>query len=63
MSKEHLKPPRSKQEAQERGRKGGVSSGEARAKKKTIREIVEAYLVMVSSKTNRTAKPSCLFLP
>ena len=44
MSKEHLKPPRSTQEAQERGRKGGVSSGEARRKKKTIREIVEAYL-------------------
>ena len=44
MSKEHLKPPRSTHEAKERGRKGGVSIGEARRKKKTIREIVEAYL-------------------
>ena len=44
MSKEHLKPPRSTHEAKERGKNGGIASGEARRKKKTIREIVEAYL-------------------
>lgn len=44
MSKEHLKPPRSTDEAKERGKNGGIKSGEARRKKKTIREIVEIYL-------------------
>lgn len=42
--KENLKPPRTTEEARERGRNGGKKSAEARAKKKTIREIVEAYL-------------------
>lgn len=34
----NLKPVRSKNEARERGKKGGIKSGEARAKKKTLKE-------------------------
>lgn len=44
MNNENLKPFESTSEAREKGRKGGKKSGEARAKKKTIREIVEIYL-------------------
>ena len=33
-----LKPVSSKKEARERGRKGGLSSGEARRKRKTLKE-------------------------
>lgn len=34
---------RSPSEARENGRKGGIASGEARRRKKTLREIMEAY--------------------
>lgn len=34
----NLKPVRSKNEARERGKKGGIKSGEVRAKKKTLKE-------------------------
>lgn len=44
MNNDNLKPFESASEAREKGRKGGKKSAEARAKKKTIREIVEAYL-------------------
>ena len=44
MSKEDLKPVRSKDEAKERGQKGGIASGESRRKKKTIRETLEMML-------------------
>ena len=44
MAKEDLKPVRSKDEAKERGKKGGNASGEARRKKKTIRETLEMML-------------------
>ena len=46
MSKGHenLIPPRSKDEARERGQKGGIASGKARRKKKTIRETLEMML-------------------
>lgn len=44
MAKEDLKPVRSKDEAKERGKKGGIASGEARRKKKTIRETLEMML-------------------
>ncbi len=37
----NLKPVRSKEEARERGRKGGIASGKVRAQKKTSREIIE----------------------
>ena len=44
MAKEDLKPVRSKDEAKERGKKGGIASGEARRKKKTIRETLKMML-------------------
>lgn len=44
MAKEDLKPVRSKDEAKERGKKGGIASGEARRKKKTIRKTLEMML-------------------
>ena len=36
LANDNLKPVRSKDEARERGRKGGIASGKARAKKKTL---------------------------
>lgn len=43
-NKENLKPVRSKSEARERGRKGGIASGEARRQKKNLREALEILL-------------------
>ena len=43
--KENLRPVSSKDEARERGRKGGLASGEARRKRKTLKEEL---LVMLS---------------
>lgn len=41
----NLNPPiRSAREAREKGQKGGIASGEARRKKKTIRETLEMML-------------------
>lgn len=37
-NEKNLKPVRSKKEARERGRKGGIKSGEVRAKRKTLKE-------------------------
>lgn len=43
--KNNLNPPiRSSEEAREKGKKGGIASGEARRKKKTIRETLEMML-------------------
>lgn len=36
--KENLRPVSSKEEARERGRKGGLASGDARRKRKTLKE-------------------------
>lgn len=47
--KENLRVPRSSEEAKELGRKGGIASGEARRKKKTAREIAEAFLSVALS--------------
>ena len=57
MAKEDLKPVRSKDEAKERGKKGGIASGEARRKKKTIRETLEMMLAgqMPDGTTRRDA--------
>lgn len=44
MSKEDLRPCRTAQEARERGRKGGIASGEARRKKRALRELVAIAL-------------------
>lgn len=41
---ENLQPVRSKEEARERGRIGGIKSGEARRKRKTLREELLALL-------------------
>ncbi len=40
----NLNPVRSENEAREKGKKGGIASGEARRKKKTIRETLEMML-------------------
>jgi len=40
----NLKPVQSKEEASERGRKGGIASGKARRNKKMLRECFEALL-------------------
>ena len=59
MNNDNLKPFSSVSEAREKGKKGGKSSAQARAKKKTIREIVEAYLagkVKGNEELTKTAK-------
>lgn len=38
MNESNLKPVQSKEEARERGRKGGIASGKARRERKTLRE-------------------------
>lgn len=45
--KENLKSPRSTEEARERGRKGGVASGQVRREKASLREAVKAALDVV----------------
>ena len=37
-NEQNLKPVRTKKEARERGRNGGIKSGEVRAERKTLRE-------------------------
>ena len=44
MGVENLKPVQSKDEARERGRKGGLRSGEVRRKKRTLKEQMETLL-------------------
>lgn len=57
MAKEDLKPVRSKDEAKERGAKGGKASGEARRVKKTLRELVELFAALgVSEETRKKMK-------
>ena len=46
--KENLRPVSSKDEARERGRKGGLASGEARRKRKTLKEEL---LLMLEDET------------
>lgn len=43
-NEQNLKPVRSKEEATERGRKGGIASGKARKEKADIRKAVLALL-------------------
>ena len=43
--KDNLRPVSSKEEARERGRKGGLASGEARRKRKTLKE---EFILMLS---------------
>ena len=44
MSKADLRPCRTAQEARERGRRGGIASGEARRRKKALRGLVALAL-------------------
>lgn len=41
---ENLRPPKTSEEAKERGRKGGIKSGEARRKKRTMKNAAELML-------------------
>ena len=46
MAKEDLKPVRSKEEAIERGRKGGIRSGEVRRRKRDMKSAAKLILEM-----------------
>ena len=50
--KENLRPVSSKDEARERGRKGGLASGEARRKRKTLKE--ELRLMLSEGETQKS---------
>lgn len=45
-NRQYLQPVRSKQEASERGRKGGIASGKARREKATMKQMLEICLNM-----------------
>lgn len=44
MNEENLKPFQSAEEAREKGRKGGIASGQARREKKLFKEAIEKQL-------------------
>lgn len=46
MAIDDLKPVQTKEEAKERGRKGGIASGKARREKKLMRETLDIFLSM-----------------
>ena len=50
--KENLRPVSSKDEARERGRKGGLASGESRRKRKTLKE--ELLLMLSEGETQQS---------
>ena len=53
-NEKNLKPVRTKKEARERGRNGGIKSGEVRAQRKTLKEELLALLeTKVEDKTIR----------
>ena len=51
-NEQNLKPVKSKKEARERGRKGGLASGEARRKRKTLKE--ELLLMLSEGETQQS---------
>lgn len=51
-NEQNLKPVRSKNEARERGKKGGIKSGEVRAKRKTLKE--ELLLLLETKAEDKT---------
>lgn len=55
-NQENLKPVRSKEEARERGKNGGIKSGEARRAKKTMKEMLDYLLEkeIANSKTGES---------
>ena len=44
MNEQNLKPVKTKKEARERGRKGGIASGKAKRARKTLKEELIALL-------------------
>lgn len=44
MARADLKPVRTKEEAKERGRRGGLASGKVRAEKKSFKAMLEALI-------------------
>lgn len=50
---QNLKPVKSKEEARERGRKGGIASGIAYRKKKTMRQMMQLLLSLPVSSSNK----------
>ena len=55
-NEQNLKPVSSKKEARERGRKGGIASGEARRAKKSLREAMQ--ILMDADLTGKAADAS-----
>ncbi|MDO4648571.1 MAG: hypothetical protein Q4B26_07960 [Eubacteriales bacterium] len=53
-NEDNLRPVRTKEEARERGRNGGIKSGEARRRKKTMRDAAKMLLDMEIPKGNAT---------
>lgn len=58
-NEQNLKPVRSKKEARERGRKGGIKSGETRAQRKTLRE--ELLVLLETKVENKTIQEKISF--
>lgn len=58
-NEQNLKPVRSKNEARERGKKGGIKSGEVRAKKKTLKE--ELITLLETETDNKTMQEKISF--
>lgn len=58
VNKQNLRPVQSKEEARERGRKGGIKSGEARRARKTLKE----ELLMLLSTGNTQEKISAALI-
>lgn len=57
MNKEdNLRPVTTTEEAKERGRAGGIASGQAKRKKKLLSEIAEAFLSSKVNEENITEK-------
>lgn len=54
----NLQPVRSKEEARERGRNGGIASGVARRRKRALREAIDLYLSLPVSDQRRKKKLS-----
>lgn len=52
---ENLKPIRTKEEARERGKNGGIKSGEARRAKKSMKEMLD-YLLEKEIENSRTGE-------
>lgn len=44
MKEDNLRPVKTKEEARERGKRGGIASGKAKRKKKMLRECLEILM-------------------